>query len=157
MINLKKYIHIKELFYIQKRFTKTPFMFYHYTSAKDVSMFIKQKVISHSSSKYFIPFNKFFSTTFNGSFYLVPLESNVFKQLDNVKDVGSFVGLKLNNFMLNRKDLKRFSNSLHLFSVRGLSIISGNLSSIFLLSFIRIYKLFIFILFNYANSKSAIT
>jgi len=154
MANLKKYIHIKELFYIQKRFTKIPFIFYHYTSIKDVFLFNKGKVLSHSSSKYLTPFNNFFDKAFNGSFYLIPLESNnVSKQLGNV-DAKFLVGLSLNNFMLNRRDLKRFSDLSLLFSIRGLSLLSENLSSVFLLSFIRIYKLFIFTLFNYANSKS---
>lgn len=156
MVNLKKYVHIKELFYVQKRFTKIPFILYHYISVKDIVLFSKgQKVFTHLSSKYFTSFNKFFNTMFNGSFYFIPLDFNVFTQLVSV-DNNFLVGLSLNNFILNPKDLKRFSDSLQLFSIRGLSVLGNNLSSVFLFSFIRIYKLFIFILFNYANSKSTI-
>lgn len=152
MVNLKKYAHTRELFYIQKRFTKIPFLFYNYANVKNDLIFITNKnFFTYFSSKYLTPFNNFFYKDFIGTFYLMPFGFNV-KDLGVVK-IDSLLGVSIGNFILNRNDVIRLHNYVNIFKLNGLSIVSSSFSSIFFSSFIRVYRLFIFLLFNYAYSK----
>lgn len=153
MVNLKKYAHTRELFYIQKRFTKIPFLFYNYANVKNDLIFITNKnFFTHFSSKYLTPFNNFFYKDFIGPFYLMPFNFNV-KDLNVIKNQ-SLLGVSVGNFILNRSDITRLHNYVNVFKLNGLGVVSSNFSSIFFSSFIRIYRLFIFLLFNHAYFKS---
>lgn len=152
MTNLKKYIHTRELFYIQRRFTKIPFLFYNYSNIKGDNKFMVSKTyFVYYSSRYLMPFNSFFND-FKGTFYLTPLRLNSF-ELENIKQ-DLLIGVSVGNYILNRYDLIRLYNIRNAFSTNGFNILGINSCSFLFGSFTRIYKLFIFLLFNYAYSKS---
>jgi hypothetical protein len=153
MVNLKKYVHTRELFYIQQRFTKMPFLFYNYADVKkDLTFITNKNLFSHFSSKYLLPFNDFFSFDFSGPFFLTPFVLNN-KNLNKIK-ASSLIGAVFGNFVLNRSDTLRLHRLVSIFNLHGFTIVSSPLSSFFFNQITHTYKLFIFLLFNYAYFKS---